>query len=265
METPIDRVGIIGFGPMGQFMADKMFDGCEIVAHDPGVTEKKIGNVALVDIDTALNTDVTVLAVPTAVLHEVADTILFSPSLDNSPLLVDISSVKMYPTAVFDRFLPNHQDLLLCHPLFGPESAAKSLDGHRLIVTGSHGEKATHLTDRWRRLGLNILEMSAEEHDRQMAMVQAVPFLFGRLATELAMDDSPSLQTRSRLAVRKLEWLDGVHSPELFQSAIEFNPFAIEMVARLQEEITRLRQATEDSGNKDLIAQTSRVLETVRE
>lgn len=243
MKNSIERVGIIGFGAMGQLMAEKMFDGCEVVAHDPNITEKQIGDVPLVDFDTALDVDATVLAVPAPSLHEVARNIAKSGVLEKAnPLLVDICSVKTFPEVVFNYRLENHQEVLLSHPLFGPESAANSLQGHRVIVTEAKGDKAAELQERWKALGLNIIEMTANEHDREMAAIQAVPFIFGRLATRLELHDSVTLQTPSRLAVRKLEWLDEIQSQELFETITRFNPFVVGLLQELEAEVHALRR-----------------------
>lgn len=261
MSNRIETVGFVGFGAMGQFMADRMFEGCEVVAHDPHIREKRVGQVALVDFDTVLASDAMVLAVPASVLHEVADNILFSPrSEKDAPLLIDVSSIKKYPAQVFDRFLHNHDDLLLCHPLFGPESAKETLEGHKLIVTESAGERSAELVDRWSRLGLKIVEMTADEHDRHMAATQAVPFILGRLANQLGLDNATDLQTPSSQAVRHLQRLDDIQSEELFRTATEFNPYATEILKRLEEGVAALRQDQTNGMAAQLIAETERIL-----
>ncbi|HTE58631.1 MAG TPA: prephenate dehydrogenase/arogenate dehydrogenase family protein [Verrucomicrobiae bacterium] len=261
MSNRIETVGFVGFGAMGQFMADKMFEGCEVVAHDPSISEKRVGQVALVDFDTALANDAVVLAVPAAVLHEVADGILRSPQSGvDEALLVDICSVKKYPTQVFGRFLPSHDDLLLCHPLFGPESAKETLEGHKVIVTGSAGERATELVEGFRDRGLTIVEMTADEHDRHMAATLAMPFILGRLANQLGLDSSADLQTPSSQAVGHLRKLDDVQSEELFRTATEFNPYASEILERLEEGVAALRQGQASGMAAQLIAETERIL-----
>lgn len=243
MRESLERVGFIGFGPMGQMMAEKMFDDCEVVAHDPNITEKQIGDAAMVDLATALDVDATILAVPAGALPKVVQDIADSPvTAEANPLLVDICSVKSFPAAVFEGLLPRHDELLLCHPLFGPNTIKDSLKGHRVIVTEQGGTKAEVLLEKWRGLGLNVIGMGADRHDREMAGVQALPFILGRLAANVGMEDSVALQTPSRLAVRKLAWLDGEHSQELFETITEFNPHAADLLAKLEAEIKNLRE-----------------------
>jgi prephenate dehydrogenase len=262
MFAPIEKVGFVGFGAMGQFMAREMFDNCDTVAYDPRISEKQVGQTAVVGFNEALASEVVVLAVPAPALHEVADEILCNPAvtLPEDTLLVDICSVKEYPVQVFDRFLPNHTQLLLSHPLFGPESAKDSLEGHKLIVTESHGAKADQLVDHWQRLGLAVIHMTASEHDRQMAAIQAVPFVFGRLATLLELDDSPLLETPSRQAMRQLQGLDGIQSNELFDTITSFNPQAVAMLERLEGLVAGLRHSPAQDEAAKLMEATSRVL-----
>jgi prephenate dehydrogenase len=108
-------------------------------------------------------------------------------------------------------------------------------------VTESAGDRAAELVGRWQQLGLKIIEMTAEEHDRQMAAVQAVPFILGRIATKLGLDDAMALQTPSRLAVRKLEWLDQVQSEELLRTIVAFNPQALRMLEGVIEAALELQ------------------------
>jgi prephenate dehydrogenase len=242
MKNPIETVGMVGFGAMGQFMAEHMFEGCEVVAHDPQSNNESSASVAMVSLEEAASSDAVILATPASTLPRVIDTIKRSDTFKiDETLLVDVCSVKEWPTQLFNRLIPNHHQTLHCHPLFGPESAKKSLRGHRLIVTESAGDRAAELVGRWQQLGLKIIEMTAEEHDRQMAAVQAVPFILGRIATKLGLDDAMALQTPSRLAVRKLEWLDQVQSEELLRTIVAFNPQALRMLEGVIEAALELQ------------------------
>lgn len=232
----IEKVGIVGFGAMGQLMADKMFPGLEVLAHDPNLDVDEINGVKLVSLSEVAQSDAVVTAVPGATnLLQVAREL--ASLIPEGTLLVDVSSVKVIPELIFSDLRENGRNIgkLLCHPLFGPQSASKGLNGHRIFVTKSEGEKADELVGLWSGLGLNIIELSAEEHDKLMVAVQAIPFAIGRMVAMLGLDDPVAVQTPSRLNVRKLEWLDEQQSDGLLKTIIRDNPFAKAVLAQMLE------------------------------
>lgn len=236
----IERIGLVGFGPMGQLVAEKMLPGKEIIACDPRIVTSPLENVTMTDIEDVAQSDAVIVAVPARHLEQAVSNV--TREMPDSTLLVDISSVKIFPGHVFHRYWPvRHNPALLCHPLFGPQSAAESLHGLNVIVTEQSGDKAEELLRLWGSLGLNIARLSAEEHDKQMAEVHAKTFILGRLAC--AAGDTPvAFHPPSHEAVRMLEALDAAHSPELFEAIVDFNPYAKDIFGKMRAELDRLAQ-----------------------
>ncbi len=231
----IEKVGIVGFGAMGQLMAEKMFPDLEIRAHDPNLKAGEINGVEMVSLEEVAQSDAVVLAVPASQLLKVGRELVCLVPEDT--LLVDVCSVKMFSEIVFSDLRTQGKNIgkLLCHPLFGPQSANKGLTGHRVFVTKSEGEKAKELVGNWQKIGLKTIEITAEVHDQLMVPIQAIPFVIGRMVAMLGLDDPISLQTPSRLSVRKLEWLDEMQSDDLFKTIIDFNPFAKDVIVKMFE------------------------------
>lgn len=229
---------------MGQLVAEKMLPTKEIVAVDPRIAAPPLAHVTMTDIDTVAQSDAVIVAVPARHLERAVSDV--TREMPDTTLLVDISSVKIFPGQVFNRFWPSDRnDSLLCHPLFGPQSAANRLEGLDLIVTEQSGDKAEELLRLWGRLGLNIARLSADEHDRQMAEVHAKTFILGRLAH--AAGDTPSqFNPPSHKAIEMLEALDAAHSPELFEAIVHFNPHARGLFAAMHAELDRLARAHPD-------------------
>ena len=236
----ITRVGFIGFGPMGQLVAEKMLPDIEIVAVDPQFAQSPLAHVAMADIDAVAHSGIVIVAVPARHLEQAVSDV--TRKMSDSTLLVDISSVKIFPSQVFRRFWPaDRNQSLLCHPLFGPQSASKSLEGLDLIVTKESGDKAEELLRLWESLGLNVARLTADEHDRQMAEVHAKTFILGRLA-HAAGDMPVAFNPPSHKAIEMLEALDAAHSPELFEAIVSFNPYAAKINTRMRAALDGLDQ-----------------------
>lgn len=103
-------------------------------------------------------------------------------SLRDGALVVDVCSVKEQPVRAMKRLLPRSVDILATHPNFGPDSAADSLRGHKIVV---HPVRiGARRYARARRLlrakGLQVVEMSPREHDRRIASSLVLTHFIGR-------------------------------------------------------------------------------------
>lgn len=275
MSNSFEKVGFVGFGPMGQLMASRMFEGAEIEFVDPGMQGAPDGfeatqqdnpfNFAYGDVDAA------VLTVPARAMRDAAYEIVRVPQTSvhwpkdirddfNAPLVVEPCSVKMFPQAVIETIDPHYPELLHCHPLFGPQSAADSVEGKTLVVTKKVGEKADRLLDCWDKLGLDIIEMSAEDHDRMMVKIHIIPFALGRIANKLGLHELAGSRfeaTYFKAAVALAE-LDKKQSEELFRTIMEFNPFAWEATQIIQEQAAEICKMA--ASGKDRLAELDLLL-----
>jgi prephenate dehydrogenase len=134
----------------------------------------------------------------------------------------------MLPAQWMAEILPPYVDLVATHPLFGPQSARNGLDGLRLVVCPVRGERAEKVAAFGRSLGLTVTVTSAEEHDREMAYVQALTHLIGRSLVNLNIPDE-QLKTPSYQHLLELCGLIGSDTFELFTAIQTQNPFASEI------------------------------------
>jgi prephenate dehydrogenase len=164
------------------------------------------------------------LAIP---LHTLPATLeRLKENLRPDTLLVDVCSVKVKPQQLYASILPEHANVLVTHPLFGPQSAANGTKGHRLIVTKQSGEQAVHVLEFCRQqLGLEVHEMTADEHDKIMARVHALTFFVARGLGEMQLADE-TFMTPSYKMLMDLVRLDTSHSEELFKTVEQGNPYA---------------------------------------
>jgi prephenate dehydrogenase len=218
-------VGIIGLGSFGTFVASLLakHGNVRLYGFDTQ-TEHTPAGVERADFATVAQADVLLLAIPLDSYPDVLEKL--KTQIRPETLVVDICSVKVYPTDFLRTHLPNHPNLLVTHPLFGPQTAANGLKGHRLIVTESRGALAKHIVDFCEHnLQLEVHHMSAEEHDKAMAHIHALTFFLARGLANLQLKDE-TLITPSYRMITDLVRFDHTHTDDLFRTIQLGNPFA---------------------------------------
>jgi prephenate dehydrogenase len=215
-------VGIVGLGSFGSFIAGLMPATVRVVGYDR--SGRTAPGVEAAGFDAVAHADIIVLAVPLATLEATLEEL--RSYLKPESLVVDVCSVKVGPEGLYTKHLPGHANLLMTHPLFGPQSAASGTNGHRLIVTKVMGGRADEvLAFCENKLGLTISRMSAEDHDKIMARVHALTFFVARGLSDMKLQDE-EFMTPSYKMLMDLVRLDHSHSEELFRTIEQGNPYA---------------------------------------
>lgn len=220
--------GIIGFGRFGQLAARHLRDHFAVVVQD---SRDIAGDAARIGVATGTLAevavcDVVMLAVPVQALE--ATLAQIAPHVRPGALVVDVASVKTLPAQWMAAALPDHVEIVATHPLFGPQSARRGLAGQPLVICPVRGEAHHRVAEFGRSLGLAVSITSAEEHDREMAYVQALTHLIGRTLVNVGIPDE-QLKTNSYQHLLELCALIGDDSEELFFAIQNLNPFAGEI------------------------------------
>lgn len=221
-------LGLIGLGQFGRLAADRLKDRFDILAYDAAdrsADAEGLG-VAWGSLADAASRDVVVVAVPVRVMRETFQAI--SGHLKPGALVVDVGSVKMLPTQWMLEMLPPHVDIVATHPLFGPQSAKETLAGQRLVICPVRGERHHSIVRLATEMGLIPNVTTPEEHDREMAYVQALTHLIGRSLVKLEIPDE-QLKTNSYQHLLDLCGLIGDDTFELFTAIQTLNPYAAEI------------------------------------
>lgn len=238
-ESQKVTVGVLGLGSFGRFVVSHLTQDPDLrlVAYDNRRTRAADG-AERVDFNTVVeDTDVLVLAVPLNAYPKVLPRV--AKRIRPETLILDVCSVKVYPEEHINQHLPDHPNVLMTHPLFGPQSAAKSMRGHTLIVTKAQGGAAEgtlrYFTD---RLGLNVQHMSAADHDKLMAKIHVLTFFVARGLSNLNLDNVPFVTPSYRM-ITDLVRFDRTHTEDLFQTIQSGNPYAdqirMQLIASFQE------------------------------
>lgn len=241
-------LGLIGLGQFGQLAAKHLKDHFDVLAadaaDDAAQTAAALG-VSFGTIDEAAAREIVIVAVPVRAMRQVFTQI--ASRLTPGALVIDVGSVKMLPSQWMAELLPAHVDLVATHPLFGPQSAKTGLAGLRLVVCPIRGERAETVAQFGRDLGLTVTVTSPEEHDREMAYVQALTHLIGRSLVNLNIPDE-QLKTPSYQHLLELCGLIGSDTFELFTAIQTQNPYASEIAEAFVAEARGLLDRVKDES-----------------
>ncbi len=213
----ITSIGVLGMGSFGKLIIQLSPKHVVTTTYQRSDTDEQFEKVA--------KCDVLFLAIPLSSYPEILSRL--RTIIPSTTMLVDVCSVKMEPQRLIKELLPDHDNILLTHPLFGPESYSIEKK-HTLIVTTKTSTAGDELLDYCQKnLGIQILHMSSKEHDERMADVHALTFFIARGLSQLKLIKEPFM-TPSFQSIIDLIALDNSQSEELFQTIENGNIFAYE-------------------------------------
>lgn len=234
------QISIFGFGSFGQLMTMHLANRAEVLVYDrnhaktQAITDLGAKPVSL---EEAASAEIVVLAVNLDVLEETLETI--APHIKPGALVADVTSVKVKPAEMMQRLLPDHCQILATHPLFGPQTASQSLDGHKVVIDPIRVDNVEEIEEFLRGLKLEVVRMTCDDHDHEMAWVHALTFFVGRGL--LNMDPPKShLSTNYYNEILDVVNVERTHSLELFQTIQRGNPYAEGMRQQFMDSLSKL-------------------------
>lgn len=241
------EIGIIGFGQFGQFMSRHLTPFFDVFVCDSSDRKREANEIGVrwCAFEEVAGKEIVNFAVPLKSFEEVLKNA--SKFLRSDALCLDVCSVKIKPIAMMLELLPSTVEIIGTHPLFGPQSGRESIEGLRIafcpVRTTKANEVKNFLTD---KLKLSVLEKTPDEHDREMAHVQALTHFVARALFELHVEDS-DLATVSYEELMKAAALVNEDSWELFQTIQQGNPFAEEKRKTFVEKLAEIEKRIKNS------------------
>lgn len=217
------------------------------------------GKGAAMDIEAVLpSCQVAVVSVPLGVTKEVIRWV--GPLVPREGLLMDLSSLKTEPME--EMLAWSNSEVIGLHPLFGPR--VRSLKGKAVALCQGRG-------NRWKgwlkgfleSKGAEVVELEPEEHDRAMAVVQALTHLntmsmglvmksWGIGQEELSRLATPVFRKKMAMARKVFH-----ENPELYCSIVALNPHSLEILenySRVLAAFGPFVRARDPQGLKNLLA-----------
>ncbi len=226
----VKSIGIYGYGAFGKLMARELSKYFDILVYSPSLktgSSDKYARYLSVE-ELAYSSDLLVFAVPVQFLEAVAQKLALQDFVPPHLPLIDVSSVKVYPLDILQKYFPANP-LLGTHPIFGPQSVAKyGLSGSKIVICNESFSKEEYQSIKnflSEDLKLQVLEKSAQEHDREMAFVQGLSHFLGRALAKMQIKDFDS-STFSYKHLIELKELLKDDSWELFKTIQNYNPYA---------------------------------------
>ncbi len=220
-------IGIIGFGRFSALMTRYLSSDFDIRISTRKNRQEDIKALGAfqVSLEDVCRLPCIILSVPISAMEDMLRRI--SSLLRPDTLVIDVCSVKTHPVKWMRDILPDTVSILATHPMFGPDSAANSLAGRKIVLCRERIEE-----DRYRKIKaylvskkLTVIETSPEEHDKQIATTLSLVHFVGRSlaefgATRLDIDTEGYKRLLHILEVTQHDtW-------ELFLDMHKYNPYA---------------------------------------
>lgn len=231
--------GIIGYGSFGRLLVDVLKPYGKVVVYKRGAEGGEASGIHFGSFEEVANAEIVFLSVGLDSLEEVCPKLAGIVKPD--ALVVDVCSVKVKPVEIMKRQLRGKCRILPAHPLFGPHTTtAGTVAGKNFVICPVDAQPEAEFIDFLEnKLSLKVVEMTPEEHDKQMAWIHGLTFFVGRGVMKL---DPPKsvLATGYYQKLLDLVELESTHSKELFNTIERGNPYAAEVRQKLLDELKKI-------------------------
>ncbi len=240
----MNSIGIIGFGRFGKVLASILRKGFLIKAYDP-IVYTPFSGVEFVSLDSVLREKTIFIAVPIRHFESLIKNI--APKIHHGTTLIDVCSVKIHTVNIMKKYLPDSAGIIATHPMFGPDSI---LSNNRLKMMMNNTKDSHNQFNFWREFfmdqNIQIMEMSADEHDRLAAQTQGVTHFLGRMLKEFGIQKT-KIDTQGFRDLLDLVDQTCNDTWELYTDLQYYNPYTKAMIENL-----KLATETLDNRLKDI-------------
>jgi prephenate dehydrogenase len=223
-------IGLIGYGRFGRLTVKNLAPEFEVLVHTRSADKSKdIADAGgrLVSLEEACAQKLIILCVPISAMRATLQQI--APLIKPDAVVADVCSVKVYPTQWMQELLPPTVEILATHPMFGPDSAAKSVAGYKIVLCPERirPQRYSQIKQWLEKKGIVTIETTPAEHDRKIALSLGLTHFIGRALAEFG---ATPLDIDTEGYKRLLHILGVVNNDtwQLFEDIHHFNPFARE-------------------------------------
>jgi len=245
------RVGILGFGNFGQFLAQKFIGNYDVFAHSRSDYSDQAEQFSVkwcTTMQSFLQQKLDIIIVAVSILSFQKVVGVLSAALNALPaeqrdlLVVDVLSVKCHAKTTMMALLPEECDVLCTHPMFGPESGKHGWSGLPFVyerVRLRNAKRCEDFVQWWSRQGCRMEDMTCELHDTCAAGSQFVTHFTGRVLSQLRLRTTP-INTRGFDSLLQLVDNTCKDSFDLFFALYKYNPSSERQLCALEEALTQV-------------------------
>lgn len=237
------RASLFGFGRFGKLFYRFFKNDFEFSVYDKSLSDQEIQelfNIKQTKPFPLEKSDLIFLAVPISMLENVTREI--KNSISRKTLVIEMCSVKLYPQRILKKHFPDNP-VAGIHPLFGPDSVKNSLKNHQVIIIDNEYKtnSLTYVVDTFKKKGLKIFTMSADEHDKLMAYSLCLTQFIGRALGKLKLPDK-SIGTKGYFDLLDIVKRTNNDTFQLFLDMNNYNPYSKEMREKVISEFINLNK-----------------------
>ena len=228
----MNSVGIIGLGRFGKVLASILQKGYQISGYD--IEEiSPLPGIEFHNLEKVLEEDVIFIAVP--IRHFKSLIVDIAPRLNKGTTVIDVCSVKSYPTEIMKKFLSKDIGIIATHPMFGPDSF---LTNKKLKMMMHNVHDINNQFSLWKEFFKNqrveIIEMSPDEHDRLAARSQGITHFLGRMLKEFGINKT-SIDTQGFKDLLDLVEQTCNDTWDLYTDLQLYNPYTMPTISKLRK------------------------------
>ncbi|XP_010279113.1 PREDICTED: arogenate dehydrogenase 2, chloroplastic-like [Nelumbo nucifera] len=251
-EDPL-RVGIVGFGNFGQFIAKGLRrQGHNVLAtsrSDYSEYCEEHGIEFFRNMDQLCEQQPDVILICSSILStETVVRTIPMHKLRPDTIFADVLSVKQFPRNLLLEVLPPEFGIVCTHPMFGPESGMHGwaklpfvYDKVRIAGNTPQERKCDQFLSIFEQEGCRMVEMSCEEHDRHAAGSQFITHTIGRILSHLNLESTP-INTKGYETLLQLTENTVSDSFDLYYGLFMYNVNATEQIENLDRAFETVKQ-----------------------
>jgi len=227
----MNSVGIIGFGRFGKILANILQKGFHIKVYDKKPKDSFHG-IEFTSLNKIMNEKNIFIAVPIREFENIINKI--SPLLKKGTTIIDVCSVKKYPTEIMIKKLNPDIGIIATHPMFGPDSF---LSNNKLKMMLNNTRDVNQIFKFWKQYfkdqGIKVIEMTPDQHDLMAAKTQGVTHFLGRMLKEFGIHKT-QIDTQGFSDLLDLVDQTCNDTWELYSDLQLFNPYTSTMIKNLK-------------------------------
>ena len=220
-------IGIIGYGRFGKLVSHYLSRDLSVYVYNRSDKSSEIVRTGAqpASLEKVCQQDIVIPCVPISAFRDNLRSM--APLLKSDCLVIDVCSVKEYPVQWMKEELPESVYILATHPMFGPDSAADTLQDRKICLCKVRVPK--NMYDKIKKYlilkGLIVIEATPQEHDEQIATSLSLTHFIGRTLSKWG---AVPLDIDTEGYKRLLRILDVVERDtwQLFEDMHRYNPYA---------------------------------------
>ncbi len=221
-------IGVYGLGRFGTYWASLLSQKFRVIGYSRSAKQKLPEGITFVSKEEIVQADALFMCVSISSFEDVITDI--APMLTPGTTIIDTCSVKVHPAKVMQQILPKQVHSIASHPMFGPDSGKDGTEGLPMVMYPVTADERNF--EYWKSVflsyGMQVIEMSPDEHDHQAAYTQGVTHFIGRVLQDLHLPQSriATMGYRKLLEIIEQTCNDPI---QLFYDLQRYNPYTGEM------------------------------------